>query len=110
MSFFAGSAQSLQQAAPGIRRKVLARGGSLMVVQVAFGAGVSSAPHDHPHEQVSYMVSGRFEWQLGDEKRVLGPGDSVYIPSGVTHGVRALEAAVLVDVFTPQREDFLAGG
>lgn len=110
MSFFAGYDQSLQQVAPGISRKILARGGRLMTVQVAFAAGVSSPPHAHPHEQVSYIVSGRFEFQVGDEKRVLSAGDSVYIPPDRTHGVRALEAAALIDVFTPQREDFLTKG
>lgn len=110
MSLFAGYDQPLQHVAPGVSRKVLARGGRLMAVQVAFAAGVSTPPHEHPHEQVSYIVSGRFEWQLGDEKRVLAAGDSVYVPPGATHGVRAMEASVLVDVFTPQREDFLTKG
>ena len=110
MSFFPGSDQELQHVAPGISRRILAHGGRLMTVHVAFSAGVSSPPHAHPHEQVSYIVSGRFEWQLGDEKRVLAAGDSAYIPPNVRHGVRALEPSALVDVFTPQREDFLAKG
>ncbi len=110
MSFFPGYEQELQHVAPGISRKILASGGRLMAVEVAFSAGVSSAPHAHPHEQVSYIVSGRFEWQLGDERRVLAAGDSAYVPPNVTHGVRALEPSVLLDVFTPQREDFLAKG
>ncbi len=108
--FCPADGQPLEQVAPGVSRRILAAGGRLMAVQVAFAAGVAAPQHAHPHEQVSYIVSGRFEWQLGDQKRILESGDSVYVPPGVTHGVRALEASVILDVFTPQREDFLKAG
>jgi len=102
--------QPPEQADPGVSRRILASGGRLMTVEVVFAAGASAPAHSHPHEQVSYILSGRFEWQLGEERRVLTAGDSAYVPPDVPHGVRALEPSVILDVFTPQREDILKKG
>jgi quercetin dioxygenase-like cupin family protein len=91
----------------GVQRKVLATGGGMMTVQFHFPRGGVGAPHSHLHEQVGYVVSGRFEFTLEGKTTVLGPGDSYYVPSNAVHGALALEDGVLVDVFTPQRQDFL---
>ena len=63
--------------------------------------------HSHPHEQIGYVVKGSFEITLGDEKTVINAGDTYYVPPDIIHGVVALEDGVLLDIFTPQREDFL---
>jgi quercetin dioxygenase-like cupin family protein len=76
-------------------------------MRVNFTPGASAPVHSHPHEQISYVVSGSFEATVGDETMKLGQGDSVYVAPSVSHGVRALEHSVIVDVFTPQREDLL---
>ncbi len=91
----------------GVTRKVLASGGSLMTVEFHFDQGAVGALHSHPHEQVGYVVSGRFEFTLEGKAAILSAGDSYYVPSGAVHGAKALEEGVLLDVFTPQREDFL---
>lgn len=91
----------------GTCRKILGTGGSLMMVEVSFKAGGVGAPHTHPHEQVSYVARGSFDFTLDGVTRRIGVGDSVYIPSGVSHGTVALEDSVIVDVFSPIREDFL---
>ena len=53
-------------------------------------------------------MKGRFEVTLGGEKRALGPGDCFYVKADVPHGVKALEdGGVLLDIFTPMREDFI---
>lgn len=91
-----------------VRRKVLGTGGALMMVEVAFAKGGVGDVHAHEaHEQVSYVVRGRFEVMVGGEKRILAAGDSFYAGLHVPHGVVALEDGVLLDVFTPPREDFL---
>ena len=100
--------QKTVQVSPGVLRKHLAAGGRLMAVEVHFEQGAVGAIHQHPNEQVTYVLSGRFEFQENDKKTVIGKGDSVYVESNVPHGVVALETGVLLDVFTPQREDFLA--
>ena len=91
----------------GVSRKILASGGGLMTVQFDFAPGAIGYLHTHPHEQVGYVVKGRFEITLADEKTIIEPGDTYYVPPGVEHGVVALEEGILLDVFTPQREDFL---
>ena len=91
----------------GVERKILATGGTLMTVQFRFRKGAVGALHSHVHEQVGFVASGRFEFTLEGKTSVLGPGDSYYVPSNVVHGALALEAGILVDVFTPQRQDFL---
>ncbi|WP_254070951.1 cupin domain-containing protein [Pedobacter sp. L105] len=51
--------------------------------------------------------SGVFETTIGDQQRVLNPGDGFYIPSNEVHCVVFKKAGVLIDVFSPHREDFL---
>ncbi|MEI8094323.1 MAG: cupin domain-containing protein [Spirochaetales bacterium] len=91
----------------GVTRRVLATGGALMTVEFVFEKGSVGAPHSHHHEQVGYVVAGRFAFTLEGVTTVLVAGDSYYVPSGAAHGAEALEDGVLLDVFTPQREDFL---
>ena len=91
----------------GVTRKILASGGGMMTVQFDFEEGSIGYLHTHPHEQVGYVVKGRFEITLEDETTIIEAGDTYYVPSGAEHGVVALEEGVLLDVFTPQREDFL---
>jgi len=91
----------------GVSRKILASGGGMMTVQFDFEKGSIGYLHTHPHEQVGYVLSGRFEATLSGVTTILGPGDTYYVSPGVEHGVVALEEGVLIDVFTPQREDFL---
>ena len=91
----------------GISRKILARGGDLMMVEVYFEKGGIGALHKHPHEQISYVNKGSFEFELDGIKEIVRAGDTIYIPSNTLHGVVALEKSVIIDVFSPQREDFL---
>jgi quercetin dioxygenase-like cupin family protein len=97
----------LEQVAPGVSRKILASDGGLMSVEVQFQKGAIGAVHAHPHEQVSYVIKGSFEFELDGKKEVIKAGDSYYVDPDIKHGVVALEESIILDVFTPQREDFL---
>jgi quercetin dioxygenase-like cupin family protein len=89
-------------------RKILGCDGSLMMVEVSFKKGGVGKPHSHTdHEQISYIVKGSFKVTIGEEERILHQGDSFYAAKNVKHGVVALEDAVILDVFTPIRQDFL---
>ena len=88
-------------------RKVLAHSENLMIVEVTFEKDADGAPHTHPHEQESYVVEGEILFRLNGEEHVMKKGDSVYIPGDVPHCLRALTDAVVIDVFTPERKDFL---
>lgn len=91
-----------------IERKIVARGGDMMIVEVHFKKGAEGALHQHIHEQVSYCISGKLEFDVNGDKQIIGAGDSIFMPIDSLHGCVALEDSVLLDVFTPQREDFLA--
>ncbi len=91
----------------GMERRILAYDDSLMAVEVGFEAGSEGAPHTHPHTQISYVLSGSFRYSVEGESVILNAGDSIAVPSGLVHGTVCLEKGVLLDVFTPKRDDFL---
>ena len=92
----------------GVERTVLAYDDRLMAAEVGFETGAKGALHTHPHTQLSYVLSGSFRYTVEDESFLLNPGDSVVVPAGTPHGTFCLEKGVLLDVFTPKRDDFLA--
>ncbi len=96
-----------QQMDKGVRRKIMSYDDRLMLVKVAFEKGGVGTLHQHPHTQISHVESGAFEVEIGGEKKVLKAGDAFYIPPNVIHGAVCLEAGVLIDVFSPMREDFI---
>ena len=94
------------QMLPGLVRRTLADGPSLMVCEFTFDAGIQIPNHAHPHEQVGYVVSGRVRLTIDRETFELGPGDSYRALSNVPHGALTLEPSVVVDTFSPPREDY----
>jgi quercetin dioxygenase-like cupin family protein len=106
-SFVADGEVDWEPAGDGVRRKVLCYDGGVMMVRVAFEAGAVGALHAHPHVQCSLVEQGAFDITIAGETRRLRAGDSFLVPSGALHGAVALEAGMLVDVFTPMREDFV---
>jgi len=69
-------------------------------------AGAALPEHSHPHEQVANVIEGKFEFNLDGDKRVIGPGDVVTIPSNVQHSGKAVTDCRIIDVFYPVREDY----
>jgi quercetin dioxygenase-like cupin family protein len=92
--------------APGVRRLTLVDGDKLMLIQAELEKGAVVAEHNHPHEQATYVVSGRVEFTVSGKMSVLKPGQSIHMPSNAPHSVVAVEATVLLDAFSPPREDF----
>lgn len=76
------------------------------VGEVHLDAGTVVPVHKHAHEQVTYVIEGRFEFTVGDETRVLEPGMAALIPGHTPHGGRTLTACRVLDVFAPVREDY----
>ncbi len=97
----------LEDLGGGVRRRILAHAGGLMQVEVHFDAGAVGALHAHPHEQLTHVLSGEFEFTIGDETRVVRAGDTLYKRPGIVHGCVCRQPGVLLDTFTPQRDDFL---
>ena len=91
----------------GIRRKIFGYDENLMMAVAEFKKDAVGSIHSHPHTQVTFIARGSFEVQIDNEKKILKEGDSFFIAPSLEHGVTALEDSILVDVFTPYREDFL---
>lgn len=109
MKLVSVAAQEAAVATPdGARRRVLAHGAGLMLVQFEFDAGVTSWHHHHPHEQVGYVVSGEIDLVMDGQATLrLAAGGSYYVPPGVPHHIVTHAPTVLVDAFAPARDDFL---
>ncbi len=93
----------------GVSRKILGWDNQIMMVKVKFEKGAEGAPHRHFHTQATYCAEGSFEFTIGEEKKIVNAGDGVYIEPNILHGALCLEAGILIDVFSPVREDFLDG-
>jgi quercetin dioxygenase-like cupin family protein len=92
----------------GAQRRVLSHGGSMMAVQFTFEAGQRGALHSHPHEQIGYVVAGELDLLMNGHDPVrLTAGCSYYVPPNTEHGVIIHAPTILLDVFTPQRKEFL---
>ena len=94
---------------PGVKRRILTYNDQLMVVEVAFEKEAVGSLHQHPHIQASYVAEGSFEVTISGRTETLTKGQSFIVPSNEIHGVRALEAGVLLDTFAPMRAEFLQG-
>ena len=82
-------------------------GEKLMSVELTLDKGAVVPLHHHPHEQISHVISGKIEFDVAGDKRVMGPGEVVHVPSNLPHTATAQEATVMIEVFSPPREDFL---
>ena len=90
-----------------VTRKIKAHDGNLMIVEVIFKESAIGYEHKHVHEQICYCLAGEFEFTIEGKKTRLLPGDSAYVPPSVPHGALCIREGRLLDIFTPQREDFL---
>ncbi len=91
----------------GVVKRVLAYSDDLMVVENTFEKGAIGVMHHHPHTQITYVVSGKFEFTIGDETKIVSQGDTLLKTDGVEHGCVCLEPGILIDTFTPYRQDFV---
>lgn len=96
-----------QQAGEGIKRQIFGFDDKVMMVKVQFEKGAIGLLHSHHHTQLTYVESGIFEFAIGDEKKIVKKGDGLYIPPNVEHGCKCVDAGLLIDVFSPARQDFL---
>lgn len=91
---------------PGLTRRVLVSSDTMMLVEFTFAKGVEVPGHTHPHDQVGCVVSGRMRMVIGDRTAECGPGDSYHAPPDVPHAGVAIQPSVVLDVFSPPRQDY----
>ncbi len=105
--FFTCSGISWEKVDKGIERQFIGYDARIMMVKVKFEKGAVGYLHHHYHSQATYVASGVFEITIDGKKKTLKEGDGFFIPSDVPHGAECLEDGMLIDVFSPAREDFL---
>jgi len=97
----------VEHIAPGITRQMI-WGERLMVCRLTLAAHVVTAVHSHMHEQITLVERGRVEFFVDGKSHIASAGDVLVLPSNILHGATMLdEEVVLVDIFSPLREDFL---
>jgi quercetin dioxygenase-like cupin family protein len=91
----------------GIERQMVV-GQNVMICRFRFAPFVVTPAHSHRHEQMSLIVQGKVKFILGEEERIVSPGDVLHFPPDFRHGATMLdEEVILIDIFSPVREDFL---
>ena len=105
--FLFGDELPLEPVAPGVNRKLMGYNNQIMMVKVFFEEGSEGYLHSHFHSQVAYVESGEFEVTVGNETKTLVGGDCFFMEPNIEHGAICKKAGVLIDVFSPMREDFL---
>lgn len=108
--FFSGTREDAEVVGPGLRRLLMGHDSRLMLVKVWFDQGAVGEVHSHPHSQGSFVLEGKFEVYVDGQKKLLGPGETFFVPSSADHGAVCIEEGVLLDVFSPVRADFLPTG
>lgn len=94
------------EAAPGAIRRTLAVGDKTLLVEWRIRKDATVPLHQHPHEQTGYLAEGEMDMTIGEETRRMLPGDGYLAPGGVPHGMVAIADCLIVDVFSPVREDY----
>ena len=94
---------------PGIQRQMVI-GQNIMICRFTFEPFLVTPEHTHPHEQMTLVVQGKVKFIIEGEARIVSAGDVLHFPPNNRHGATMLdEEVVLIDVFSPIREDFLNG-
>ena len=97
----------VEQVADGIQRQMLV-GSALMICRFRFKPFLVTPEHDHPHEQMTIVERGRVRFFIEGQERIASAGDVLHFPSHCWHGATMMdEEVVLIDIFSPLREDFL---
>ena len=100
----------VERIADGIERQMI-WGDRLMVCRLRLAPGVVTAVHAHMHEQITIVERGHVVFTIDGKERPSSPGDVLHFPSQVEHGATMLgEEVVLIDIFSPVRQDFLSSG
>lgn len=109
MPLWHDAATAWHEILPGVRRRILAHAPSAMLVLYRIEPGRIFPKHTHPHAQYGTVLQGGGTFQVGSASWEMGVGDAYYVPPDVPHELRTSGSVptVILDVFAPEREDFL---
>lgn len=106
-TFFKNEENQWKTVDNGVERAILGYNNELMTVKVKMQTGAIGPEHSHPHVQTSYIASGKFEMTINGEISILEAGDAFFVQPNILHSCKCMAAGVLIDTFTPAREDFI---
>ncbi len=92
---------------PGLVRRVMAYNDKLFLAEHRMVEGWAGSVHSHLHDQVVYVIRGHLEVTCQRKTFDLRAGDSFVVRGGVEHGASTVEDSVVLDIFTPCREDYI---
>ena len=99
----------VEQIGDGIERQMVV-GNRMMICRFRFRPFLVTPEHDHPHEQMTIIERGKVRFFIEGKERIATAGDVLHFPPKCWHGATMMdEEVVLIDIFTPLREDFLNG-
>ena len=84
--------------------KPLIKGDEMTFLEIRYAAGVGAPLHAHTHESIAYVVRGKVKSTVGSEEFIMGPGDVCRHPTGVLHGLEAIEDSLVVEIKSPAPE------
>ncbi len=90
----------------GIHRRTMATTDEVMLCEFFLQRDAVVPLHQHMNDQVGYVVYGKVEMTIGDTMRTCLPGDTYAVPGGVFHSARALVDSLVIDAFSPPRNDY----
>ena len=93
---------------PGIRRRTITHGASMYQMMAKLEAGSIMPEHKHPQEQIVHILEGKMRLIVAGVPHELTRGQSYYLASNVPHGVETIEDTMVLDTFSPPRDDYLA--
>jgi quercetin dioxygenase-like cupin family protein len=96
-----------RQIVEGVELSTLVHGEKTLMGQFKIAKGSAIPAHSHPHEQTGIMISGKLRFNVDGEVMDVETGDSWCLPGGVEHSAEALEDSIIIEVFSPVREDYL---
>ncbi len=96
-----------RQLLEGIDLTTLVHGEKTLMGRFKIAKGSAIPAHSHPHEQTGIMISGKVRFNVDGEQMDVEAGDSWCLPGGVEHSAEALEDSIIIEVFSPVREDYL---
>lgn len=96
-----------RQAVEGIQIKTVAHGDKTLMAHFKMTGGAVLPAHSHPHEQTGILISGKLILIIDQKRHTVTPGDSWCIPGDIPHSAEVVEDSIVVEVFSPVREDLL---
>lgn len=105
--FYKKNNDGYKEVLPGIKLKTLSYGQKTSFTEFKMKKGSVIPTHSHINEQTGYLIRGKLKFKVQNEVFEAQPGDSWCIEGNVEHNAEVLEDSLVVEIFSPVREDYL---